>query len=337
MKKGVLIFLLMCVLSFSGCGKTQVPDANVDMTVREISSSPTQDVKSILEDSLTAVVGISVDFNDGYSIGSGVCVSQGGFIVTNFHVVEGSESINLYYADKTTGSASLIWAEPNLDLAILKSSREIPYLSTQNLDQVYVGQEIYSIGTPLTLQFKHTVTKGIVSAKDRILETQSTYGASFLQNLIQHDSSINPGNSGGPLINESGKVIGINTLKASEGEGIGFAVPVEIAQIVIGQLEKNNAYQTPYVGIFGFDGEMASIYGEDIAKDGVYIASTSGEAFEKGLRKGDLIFDIDGQSITNLMDFRVAIYKKNVGDSILIKYSRAGEINSVYLTLQKRT
>lgn len=334
MKKVGLVFLLLSTILCGGCvnqSYQENSDPKVDMHVREISSGNSSEIYDVINDARSAVVGIAVDLNNGYSIGSGVAISKGGYILTNFHVIEGGDNITLYYADKTKGSASVIWADAGIDMAVLKSSREIPYLSTQDLDNLYIGEEVYAIGTPLTLEFKHTVTKGIISALDRTLETESAYGASFLQSLVQHDASINPGNSGGPLITSQGKVIGLNTLKASEGEGIAFAIPIKIGKVVVQKLEENNGYQTPYVGIFGFDSNLAEVYGQNFNSEGVYVVSTTGPAKQAGIVKGDLIVEIDGEKISNMLDFRVAIYEKNVGDTIKISVLRNDKITDIFV------
>ena len=339
MKKMGLVFFMLPIFLCGGCTSHSYEgyiDPNVDMRVREISVGSSAEVYDVLNDARSAVVGISVDLNDGYAVGSGVAISNGGYILTNFHVVEGGDDISLYYADKSTGTASVLWADVGLDMAVLKSSREIPYLSTESLDNIFIGQDVYAIGTPLTLEFKHTVTKGIVSATDRTLETESAYGSSFLQSLIQHDASINPGNSGGPLIDSRGRVIGLNTLKASEGEGIAFAIPIEIGRVVVDKIIENNAYQTPYLGVFGFDSNLAEVYGQRLNDKGVYVVSATGSAEKAGILKGDLITAINGEEIDNMLDLRVAVYKRNIGDVINISFLRDGKAFEASVKLTSR-
>lgn len=339
MKKNLLAFFMLSGMLLTGCSSTLsysgYSEPNVNMQVREINSA-SNDVSQMLSEARSAVVGIAADLNDGYAIGTGVAISEGGYILTNFHVVEGCNKITLYYADKTTGSAQVLWGNPSMDMAILKSSREIPYLSTRNLDDILVGDEVYAIGTPLTLQFKHTVTKGIVSAMDRVLESESSYGTSFLQSLIQHDASINPGNSGGPLIDSQGQVVGINTLKATEGEGIGFAIPIELGKIIVDKIKANNNYSSPYLGIFGFDSSLAEVYGQQLNTQGVYVVSVKDSAKESGLRKGDVIIAVDDQKIQNMLDFRIELYKHDVGDTIKLTYFRDNSEGQVEIKLQKQ-
>lgn len=325
-------FILIIPILLAGCG-TQTGDPSVDMSVRRIATESTTSLSDMLSQARSAVVGISVDLPDGYAIGSGFAITDDGLILTNNHVVEGGSNITLYYADKTTGTGKLLWTEPGLDLAVVRSSREIPYLGV-NTGDVYIGQEVFALGTPLTLEFKHTVTHGIISATNRTLETQSSEGASFLQSLIQHDAAINPGNSGGPLINSAGQVIGINTLKATEGEGIGFAIPIEIGSIVTEKIRENTNYVSPYLGVFGFDSDIALAYGEKLDGDGVYVISTDGPATEAGLQKGDLIYQFGGMEVHNLLDLRKAVLSYNQGDAVVVNFYREGTLKETMATLQ---
>lgn len=319
--------MLLC-----GCGSSDV-DKNVDMSVRRIATENATDIQDMLTQARSAVVGISVSYPDGYAIGSGVAISDGGLILTNNHVVENGKKITLYYADKTTGTAQILWSDSGLDMAILSSSRNIPYLGidTQTPE---IGEEVYALGTPLTLEFKHTVTHGIVSAINRTLETETSSGVSFLQSLIQHDAPINPGNSGGPLINSKGQVIGINTLKATEGEGIGFAIPIETASIVTEKLKKDSNFVSAYLGIFGFDSDVALANGQEFSGSGVYTVSVDGPAAKAGIKKGDLIVKVGDFEIDNLLSLRASIFAYNKGDAVLVKFIRDGKENETLVTLK---
>lgn len=339
MKKKHLTFFILPLIFCVGCAHNSSGmrrDLSVDMSVREISAKSNSEILSTLNEARSAVVGISVDLGNGYAVGSGVAVSDGGYILTNNHVIENGRSIKLYFADKTTAAGRVVWKDPSIDMAVIKSSKEIPYLSTEDLQGTFIGEDVYAIGTPLTLEFKHTVTKGIVSAKDRTLESEGENGTIYLQSLIQHDASINPGNSGGPLINVEGKVIGLNTLKTSEGEGIAFAIPIKIGKIVVDKLKNNSSYKTPFIGVFAFDKDLAEIYQEDFNSDGIYVVGVSGPAKAAGLKKGDLITDIDGVKIANMLDFRSNIYSKNIGDTIIVTYIRNGVYENVNITLKER-
>ncbi|MCI6542750.1 MAG: trypsin-like peptidase domain-containing protein [Firmicutes bacterium] len=341
----LLLFFLVSPICFSGCfsqynGDVKgTPDVNINMTPRLISSQSDSNFEEVVETVTPAVVGISAVYKDQESVGSGVAVADGGYILTNNHVVEGASSITVYYANKTSGRATLVWTDPSMDLAIIKASINMPYLKTASLDNVKTGEEVISIGTPLTLQFKHTVTKGIVSALNRTIEIDNEDGStSYLQNLLQHDASINPGNSGGPVINSNGKVVGINTLKVSEAEGIGFAIPVEIAMPVVEKVVSDGEYVTPYLGIFGLDSEIAVFYGKTFEKEGVYVVNvdTSGPIGKAGIVKGDIITKVNDQKIRTMLDLRTAIYHHKIGDTIKITFLRDNIEKTASITLTNR-
>lgn len=312
-------------LSLCGCvmpTKKEVSDPAVDMSVREITTGENTSPADMINQARSAVVGVGVELGDGYAIGSGVAIREGGYLLTNFHVVDGAKSITLYYADKTTGKATYLWGDSSLDLAIIKSSKNLPYLSVGSAKGIMAGEEVYAIGTPLTLQFKNTVTKGIVSATGRTIEVESDGGTSFLQSLVQHDASINPGNSGGALINAKGEVVGINTLKAIEGEGIGFAIPIDIGDAVMTQITKNSAYNEPYLGVFGFDSDIAELYNERSYQKGVYVVSVDSPAKEIGIQKGDIITRVNDMEISNILDMRIALFSLENTNNVAISFVR---------------
>ena len=341
-KSLIVVMLLVCFTTLSGCAETKNNlygniDTSVNMSPRLIVSSA-ENTELLVEDIRSAVVGISAISNNSYSVGSGVAVADGGYILTNHHVINGASELIVYFANNTADYADIIWSDSSLDLAIIKSYTNIPYLELGKVEDVKVGQDILAIGTPLTLQFTHTVTKGIVSAKNRTLEVESDNGLAYLQNLIQHDASINPGNSGGPLISTDGKVVGINTLKATEAEGIGFAIPIDIGKAIVNKIVNDNNYLPPYLGIFGFDAIIAEYYGETLNQKGVYVANIDENSplYRAGVKKGDVITKIGNIDIVTMLDLRIALYSYNIGDKITIEYSRNGEFNTTSFIGEKR-
>ena len=230
------------------------------MTPRLIDGSNLENSVEVVKNVATAVVGISSNTPTYSSVGSGVAIAEGGYLLTNSHVIANANSIELYLADGTTTSASLIWQDKALDLAVLKSRKDLPYLKIADDAEVRVGEAVLAIGTPFQLQFKHSVTKGIVSALNRTVKVDTEVGESYLQSLIQHDASINPGNSGGPLINGSGQVIGINTVKIEAGEGIGFAIPASTTKNVLRNVLKEGQFTSAYLGVFGYDSSIPYYY-----------------------------------------------------------------------------
>lgn len=340
-KFGIILLIgLVFVLLFSGCnlnfmGGMQNGGSETDMTPRLISLSGEQTTSDVVENVKSAIVGIRSRLSDGYAVGSGVAIREGGYILTNQHVISGSRGLTIYFADKTSATASLVWQDSSVDLAVIKSSKDMPYLECDTSLPV-VGQDVIAIGTPLSLAFQHSVTKGIVSALNRTLEIPSTGGGvTYMQNLIQHDASINPGNSGGPLINLSGKVIGINTLKASDAEGIGFAIPIVTGEVIVNKLATNNGYTPPYMGVFGISSDYAKTKDMDVINDGLVIlgVDSNSNAGIKGIQKGDVIYKIDDIDVRDFLDLRKIIYSHYVGDSMSVYAYRAGTPMVFELTL----
>jgi len=337
MKKIVIFFIVVAIIFSSGIlsscfGVIEERDLSVDMTPRLISTREDMDATEISDTVRSAVVGISANSIRGTSVGSGVAITLGGYIITNQHVVDNSNDITIYFANKTKSSAKLIWSDFGIDIAILKSAIDMPYLETAPLSEVRVGESVLAIGTPLSLQFKHSVTRGIVSALERSLEVEnSNKTISYMQNLIQHDASINSGNSGGPLINFDGKVIGINALKAADAEGIGFAIPIETAMIVVEKVIPDNSFKQTYVGVMAYDAELAYFNDETDVSTGAYVMdiASNSPAFNSQLQLGDVITRINLLKINNTLDFRKAIYILNVGDEIEMDIIRRGEMKTI--------
>ncbi len=340
----LLLFFLIVPFCLCGCfgnynGINGTPDVNINMTPRKISSSQKTNFEEIVSLVAPAVVGISAVYDGIESVGSGVAIAEGGYVLTNNHVVEDSSSITVYYANKTSGRASLVWRDPAMDLAVIKTTVDMPYLQAGDSSVVQTGEDVIAIGTPLTLQFKHTVTKGIISATNRTVELENEDGStSYLQNLFQHDASINPGNSGGPLINSSGEVVGINTLKVSEAEGIGFAIPIEVALPVVSHILEDGKYETPYLGMFGLDSEIALFYGRTLNKTGVYVVNLdpSGAIAKAGINKEDIITGLDNFEIKTMLDLRTAVYNYKVGDTVELTFLREGVERKTSLTLTRK-
>lgn len=326
----VLAFLFVAII-FAGCNLnlrqySNHSDGSADMTPRLISLSEEMHTSEIVQNVKSAIVGIKSVISNGYSVGSGVAIREGGYILTNQHVVSGTRGITLYFADKTTAGATLVWQDASIDLAVIKSNKNMPYLECET-EGVAVGQDVIAVGTPLSLAFQNSVTKGIVSALNRTLEIPNQDGSSYyMQNLIQHDASINPGNSGGPLINSSGKVIGINTLKANDAEGIGFAIPIETGESIVKRLSVDNGYSAPYMGVMGISTDYARSKDLDCCSDGLYILNVdkSSSAGLSGILSGDIIYKINDTTISDYLDLRSFIYSHNIGDFVTVYLYRSG-------------
>ncbi|MBE5746060.1 MAG: trypsin-like serine protease [Clostridiales bacterium] len=319
MKKLTIVILLITIL-FCGCNFNPYNDAIVtkdDMKPRLIESINYSNNIDVVKSVSPAVVGIYSEDGYGASIGTGVAIEKGGYVLTNSHVVT-SNNVILYLASGETTTASLVYRDSSLDLAIVKSKVDLPYLSVASSGDYFVGEDVLAIGTPLALQFKHTVTKGIISAKNRTIKVEGSNGIT-LQNLIQHDASINPGNSGGPLINLRGQVLGINTVKVEDAEGLGFAIPTETITPIFAKISANGEYKPAYLGLMGYD---ASVFTNNNTVKGVYIYDVQkGSSFYNvGIEKGNILTHFNNKEINNMLDLRKELYSVNVGEEITIRY-----------------
>lgn len=266
-------------------------------------------------------------------VGSGVIVDRNGYVLTNNHVADEVSDITVFLIDGSSVPGRIVWTDPGLDLSIVKiEAHDLPAAEMGNSDELEVGELAVAIGNPLGLRFERSVTEGIISALNRTIPVEND---KFMEDLIQTDASINQGNSGGPLINSQGKVIGINTVKVTSAEGMGFAIPINIAVPVIKSIVETGSFKTPYIGVTGLDKEIASFYGYDI-NEGIFVANIDkdGPAYEAGIRSGDIILGINDNPVNTLTSLKQNIYGAGVGSSITIKYKdKSGTMNMVTTVL----
>ena len=284
------------------------------------------------------------------SEGSGVIykVENGyAYIVTNNHVISGSQELEVLMADGTREKAELIGADKWTDLAVLKikADKVTTVVEFANSDEVKAGQTAIAIGSPLGTEFATSVTQGIVSAKDRSVPTDVDGDGKqdWVVTAIQTDAAINPGNSGGALVNAAGQVIGINSMKISKSsvEGIGFAIPSNEVVSIINQLEKSGKVIRPVLGISMVDLTSVSSQGRqqlalsNDVKEGVVVADVqeNSSASKGGLKQYDVITEIDGKAITGVQTLRKALYSKTVGSSMEVTYYRNGQKQTATIQL----
>ena len=299
-----------------------------------------------------AVVGISkikntestiflADGAEELGLGTGIMISEKGYLLTNAHVA--GEKYSSCYVTFDLGNrykAEVIWTDTSLDLAILKiNGGQFTSAKLGDSETIKVAQEVYAIGNPIGYEFQKTVTKGIISAIDRTIKFTENEQEIYMSNLIQTDATINPGNSGGPLINEQGEVIGINTIKITSAEGIGFAVPINIIKPILEKLERTGQFEEASLGIFAFDKNVLPYLEEELEfQNGIYVESIiAGSAAEKaGILKKDVITQIDDQPINKMCDLREYIFEKNPGDEVKIKLLRRNIEKEIVVTLEKK-
>ncbi len=267
------------------------------------------------------------------SLGSGFMISADGYVLTNNHVIEGSEEVTVRLSDKSEISARVVGVDQATDLAVLKidPGHDLPFLHLGNSDSLYVGDWVIAIGNPFPQQgLDRTVTVGVISAlgrKDLIFGD----GTPTYQNYIQTDASINPGNSGGPLINLRGEVIGINSAIASptgSSVGIGFAIPINFAKLVVPELQASGSVSRGWLGIQPRDLTWDDVEAEDLkSANGVLVNAVfdGTPADDAGLRPGDVIVAFDGEKIIDAQHFMRLIWTAKSDARLVLSVIRQGK------------
>ena len=275
-------------------------------------------------------------------VGSGVIIDQNGYILTNNHVIDDAKRLKVTLTDGRMLNGKVIGKDEITDLAVVKAegistdeSDVLPYAHLGNSDDLKIGQVVIAIGNPFGLTGGPTVTAGIISSLNRNLQFENG-----MLELIQTDAAINPGNSGGPLVNTKGEVIAINTAKMPYAHGIGFAVPINIAKSIMNELIHNGRVTNrPWIGIASIKitKQLAHYYQLPVV-DGVLIAQVEpySPADDAGLRKGDIIEEIDSNRINDPSQLSSQVRKKHVRDQILMVVNRYGRRFDVPLQLQAR-
>lgn len=305
------------------------------------TSIPKTSITEVAEKVGPAVVGISttksnwMDSTSSESAGSGIVFDGNGYIVTNQHVIEGGTKIMVSLPNGKKSEAKIVGQDAKTDLAVLKVNETgLTTAKFGDSDAIRVGDSVIAIGNPLGEKFAGSVTSGIVSAKQREMTMQES-GYTRTYNVIQTDASINPGSSGGALLNANGEVIGINTLKISSAEGMGFAIPINEAKTIIDELIKTGYIKRPFLGVGSvyLDAETAKAYG---IPSGIGIKQVvEGSAAQKaGLVPGDIITEIEGNKVESGDDLTNIMNKKKIGDTLKLKViTESGKTKEVKATL----
>lgn len=357
-KKGITVFIIFIIISFSALyflniNKTEnINNSNYNSIKVESTKSyenvenieeKSKSLADVIENVTKSVVGISKLKNTGNSIfsnndeaklglGTGIIVSSKGYILSNEHLT--GESFSKCYITLEDGrnfDGTVVWSDIDLDLSIVKiNAKDLPVVKLGNSDNIRVGESVYAIGNPIGFEFRRTVTSGIISAKNRTIKLEENDKLSYMTDLIQTDATINPGNSGGPLIYPNGEVIGINTVKISSAEGIGFAIPINVIKQVIESFDVNDKFEEATIGIYGYDKEVIPYLTSSNLNftKGIYVAKIipNGPASKTDLKEGDIITAFDGVQINTMNDLKKYIYIKKPKDTINLKVNR-GKIN----------
>lgn len=310
-----------------------------------------KEVVDVIAQATSSVVGISkvknigstIFLKDGSSklgLGTGLIVTDNGYILTNAHV--SGEKYSTCYVTLETGevfTGNVVWSDMDVDLAILKiSAKNLIYAKLGDSDNIKVGEKVYAIGNPIGFEFERTVTSGIISAIDRTIKIEEEEN-SYMSNLIQTDATINLGNSGGPLINIDGEVVGINTLKITSAEGISFAVPINLVKTIIEKFATQGKFEEASIGIFAYDKNVIPYIDNNLKfNTGIYVVQIdrNSSAYNSGLREKDVIIQIDNINLEKMCDLRRYIYTKNIGDEVILKILRNNTEKEIKMTLIKK-
>ena len=356
-------YLILKPTAFENSSKQQSPIRLADLT----SSAGTIDFRAAAEQTVHAVVHIKTKFTSqqtyydpfqGFfgggsgmqivpkeqeSSGSGVIISNDGYIVTNFHVVQNAEKIEVTLNDKRTYEAELVGTDPNTDLAVLRvQEKGLPFIAYGNSDDVKVGEWVLAVGNPFNLT--STVTAGIVSAKARNINIISGNGSGSgaVESFIQTDAAVNPGNSGGALVNTLGQLVGINSaIATSTGSfsGYSFAVPVNLVRKVVVDLVEFGTVQRGYLGINIKDVDAQLVKEQKLDKlNGVYVVGVlaDGAAASAGLDGGDVIVKVGEIFVNNVSELQEQVNNFRPGDKVVVTYVRDSKEKIVNVILKNK-
>lgn len=324
---------------------------------QQLSTDNQGSLADMVEHASSAIVGISNIQQNGNRFagqvedvpagsGSGVIYKTDkhyAYIVTNNHVIEGAEKIDISFKSGETASAELVGTDALSDLAVVKVDAKYAdtVLEFGDSDTLRAGEQVVAIGNPLGLDFSGTVTQGVISAVDRTIDVKTSAGDWELD-VIQTDAAINPGNSGGALLNTAGEVIGINSLKIAERgvEGLGFAIPSNDVLPLIKEMTENGNVERPYIGVgLANLNEVPPMYLKDLPRSvegGVIVASVDPEsaAGKAGIQEADVITAINGTNINNATEFRKFLYSElKTGDKAEITIYRGAKEQTIALVL----
>ena len=357
-----LVICLVVILSFiSGClgayfmlitRPNNVKTSN-GITTSTTSLSEPNSISTAVGKIYDSVVVVEV-YNDNQLVSTGtgfVYKKENGkaYLMTNNHVISGGKTIKVLFTDETELDATIIGSDVYSDIAVLsvKDSDKIIAAVMGDSTKSQVGDTVFTVGSPEGSDYAGTVTKGVLSAQDRLVEValSNNQTTDYYMQVLQTDAAINPGNSGGPICNTNGEVIGITNMKLVDDkvEGMGFAIPIEEALKMAEILEKEGKVTRPYIGISmldlsnSFNLWQAGIMIPDNVKEGVavYKVESNSPAAKAGLQKGDIITKIGGKATGSLAEFRYELYKHSPQEQVEITYVRNGKEQTTKITLGK--
>ena len=358
----IVIVLVIALSIGSGCLGAYLMLAslpNTTSTTNGITTSTTKlnepnSISNAVEKIYDSVVVVEVYNNKQLvSTGTGFVYKKNNgkaYLMTNNHVISSGKEIKVLFTDETELEATLVGSDTYSDIAVLtvKDSDKIVAASMGNSSKSKVGDTVFTVGSPEGSDYAGTVTKGILSAQNRLVEValSNNTTSDYYMQVLQTDAAINPGNSGGPICNTNGEVIGITNMKLVDDtvEGMGFAIPIEDALKVAEILETEGKLTRPYIGISMLDLSngyylwQAGIIIPDNVKEGIaiYKVENNSPAEKAGLKKGDIITKLAGKATRNLAEFRYELYKHSANEEVEITYVRGGKEQTTKVTLSKQ-
>lgn len=354
----LICFGILLTLLVTGFGKIVPGSQNVvyrDRTVyvrEDGEESGALSVPEVAAKVTPSVVGISVTVSDddgpiGTAVGTGVIYSEDGYIITNYHVIEDASDVTVVFADGKRAHAEIVGGDALSDVAVVKvECTGLTPAEFGDSDDLIVGERAIAIGNPSGLDYAGTVTVGYVSAVDRTMKICDETGYLIKRmHLIQTDASLNPGNSGGPLVNSQGQVIGINTLKLTDTEGLGFSIPINGVLTIADSVIKTGSYSGNAVADTGVSlgiqciavvkGKAVSGTNVTAPETGIYVVSVeAGRSAYGYLFEGDVIIAIDGMDVATVNDMRDVLFNHYSGENVILTVYRGGITTEVVIPLK---
>ena len=357
MKSKTKYFIISIISLFIGIAGTiivlyffPIQSNTVEKVVKDVTVTETNTIKSSIDKIYNATVMIE-SYSGDKLIGTGTGfvykkTDTNGFVMTNHHVIDGANNIKVITIEGQSIDAALLGSDEYADIAVLsiEANTVLQVAEIGESTKLELGDTLFTVGSPMGSEYMGTVTKGILSGKDRAV-TVTVNNSSLMMEVLQTDAAINPGNSGGPLVNINGEVVGVNSLKLVEDEieGMGFAIPIEMALSSAEKLETGEKITRPLLGVSLVDLDNTyALYRYNIKVDdsitkGVAIAAIDEDtpANAAKLQIGDIITEINGTKIKSVAHFRFVLYKYSVGDEITVKYIRNSSEKTVKIKLTK--
>lgn len=331
--------------SRGGSSITIEPDSHMDaaeaIAEKVLPSVVGINTQSVQQSPYASLFGLS-DESIVQGVGTGIIVDENGYILTNSHVVNDGDtkSIKVQFYDGSEKDGTVLWNDKTLDLAIVKvDAANLAAAELGDSDEVKIGAYSVAIGNPLGMAFQRSVTQGVVSGLDRSITISDNGSKLTMDGLIQTDASINSGNSGGPLLNSKGQVIGINSAKVQSGEGLGFAIPINIAKPIVDEIKEKGEFTRAYIGIeaFGLGDYSAAYPGADLKEqlgtnEGIYVqrVTDGGGAKAAGVKQGDVITAINGEKVTSMNNLNAKLIQYRPGETVkltIIREKKEMELN----------